>query len=479
MKTALRSSRRGTVSQRLKRTIPSPPIVPTVLAESTWANLAAPEPVLPAVTVVAGKLIVVAVVIIATDNQNYYQLSGGGIVWTERIRLPKTSSSSRLWIWTGISDTDQTFTPMVTRTSGVANANTGVYKIISLGEAGDVVKIKSSATFALSSVTANLSPLVDDTHQSLVFGTTDESSNPLTLTNVTAVGATLTRNGPSDGYEVILKAGLTASGVASSTVSHTLTNEDLSIAMLELSHATEEPPTPSDLFYEIIADDPEGFWVLDETLDKTSGAQFLDLGGDFRHAAPVGGLVLGTRSVHTGTPSPDFTAGGYITVPDNAVWSSYVTPATGKWTMEMLLIPDSMNAAMMLATKGNPVSGSAEFQFRIEANGSLLIDFMNASGSASQGSAQSEAGVAVVGQKMLVAARVDRATNTINILKNGIIVATGAFSGVVQDLPGALLFGERADGAGTPFDGTMGYVSIYDTALSDQRLLDHATAEGL
>lgn len=214
--------------------LPNPPV--TILSESTWGSQAITEPVLPSITVQAGKLVVVAVTV-ASTAVNDYTLSGGGITWTQRAKMLSDASPGRFvtWIWTGVSATDQTFTPTVTRSSGTGNANTGAYKIFQVTGVSTVAKVATGNSFAGTTVSANLAPLVNATDSSLVIAVTQESSGSLTLSNVTSVGSTMAVTGPSEDYEVRLISGITAGGVTSSTATQNASNEGRNIAMLELA----------------------------------------------------------------------------------------------------------------------------------------------------------------------------------------------------------------------------------------------------
>lgn len=223
-----------------------------------------------------------------------------------------------------------------------------------------------------------------------------------------------------------------------------------------------------DLAAEVLADSPAGFWPLDET----SGTTAADLSGNGRDGTYTGSYSLG--SAVGSLPGVDLT-GGYVSIPDNAAWSSSAG-ANGLLTVEAWVKFDTLAAQMNVVCKG--AASNYEFDFRTgDATASAFLgQVYTSAGGVVMGPGQAADQVAA-GIVLHLVFTYDRAAQSLIVYKQGVALSSDSTaSSTASDGTAPLLIGERADGAGVTLDGQIGCVAIYPTALSAARIAAHYAA---
>lgn len=218
----------------------------------------------------------------------------------------------------------------------------------------------------------------------------------------------------------------------------------------------------------VLADSPSGFWPLNES----SGTTAADLSGNGRNGTYTGSYSLGAAV--GSLPGVDLT-GGYVSIPDNAAWSSSAG-ASGLLTVEAWVKFDTLAAQMNVVSKG--AANNYEFDFRTGdvIASAFLGQVYTWPGAVVMGPGQATNQVAA-GTPLHLAFTYDRAAQSLIVYKNGVLLSSdSSASGNATDGTAPLLIGERADGAGVTLDGQVGCVALYPTALSAGRIAAHYAA---
>jgi hypothetical protein len=223
--------------------------------------------------------------------------------------------------------------------------------------------------------------------------------------------------------------------------------------------------------HEAISDQPAGLWLLNET----SGTQARDLSGNDLHGTYTGSLTLASAPVNGYSPGkvPDFT-GGYVDLPNNTLFSADhgVGFATrDQLTIESWFNADSLSAAEMLLAK------HLEWNIRLESNGSITWFVVNTASNALM-ETDSAAGAIVTGNRYQVVGVYNHTIPKIETFKNGSSInnSTSVSGSTPSQNGNNPQVGRRSDGGGNVFDGRLGFVAIYPSALNSTRISAHYTA---
>lgn len=206
-------------------------------------------------------------------------------------------------------------------------------------------------------------------------------------------------------------------------------------------------------------------------LDDAAGTAATEIVGGIT-STYTGSYVLVGKNARVGHSNGVDLTGGYVAVSDVAALET--DASLGRMTLVGWINPDSVSLpAMMLWSK------FGQWQWRIEADGSMLMDFMNLTGSSSLGSAATAAASMSAGTKYMAIARYDSTLATkLAIGWNGNWSrATGNPSQPSASGYGAFIGTRSNDLAGSKFDGGMQDFSYFDRYLSNAEL-DYLYATG-
>ena len=232
----------------------------------------------------------------------------------------------------------------------------------------------------------------------------------------------------------------------------------------------------SALHQQIMQDAPSGYWPMDET----SGSTVYDRAGNGRNGTITGGV---TPSV--GGPSGlralafDGTANAYVTIADNAVWSSHAG-ASGLWSYEVWLYRSSTGARKSFLSKG-VAGGGNDYEILFEVTATDTFDHPVLTTAGANVMSVLATGSSSLNTWQHVAATYDRAAQLLIVYVDGNEVGRDTTaSGTSSDTAGALYFGTRNDGplgsATYAWNGRMSNVAVYGTALSAARIKSHYRA---
>lgn len=244
------------------------------------------------------------------------------------------------------------------------------------------------------------------------------------------------------------------------------------------------PMRPSVYARTVLADNPIGYWRLDER--TTSSTTVQDIGTEVGFAGipnvtgtlPRNGTATGTPTRQTAgalayDPNDAYTFNGssqYIEVPDDNDWS--LAQSANAFTVEAWVRPTSLAALQTIVSKD--LAANYEWDMNITTLGILTFNARSAANAATV-SASSAAGAIVANVWTHVAVTVSGTTMQVYI--NGVASgSTGNIAAVTYTNGTApLTIGRRGD-AVQYFTGSVDEVAIYNTALSSTRLLAHYTA---
>ena len=222
------------------------------------------------------------------------------------------------------------------------------------------------------------------------------------------------------------------------------------------------------LLEEITADSPVVLYKMLET----SGSLTDSVGGrtmSLVSTAPTyaqAGIVHGDRSLYR---SIQFNGSGYFTTPDHATWDAQ-TGATGQMTAEMVVQPADLSVSRWIFTKGdNPY----EFGFSTSASGQVVFSTWTGGGATVMG--VTSPALAVVGSPMHIIGTYSWPANQMRVYVNGVLtsgVYTGS-AGNIANSSSTVQIARRGDGAGSMWNGKIGVIAYYSTALSDARCMAH------
>lgn len=228
------------------------------------------------------------------------------------------------------------------------------------------------------------------------------------------------------------------------------------------------------LIRQIKQDNPAILLTLNEPYGATTA---VDGSGNGRNGSYTGSVITPAgRSTILGV-SPDF-AGGYVAVTDNSAYSA--AGSSGILTVEAWVYLDSVSlSAQMIVSKWSTSGSNAEWDLRIQSDGTPLFNTAIADGSGSIWSADT-VGPAITASRLYhLVGTYDRGAPYSKLYVNGVLVSTQTtvVSGrTMSDGSGTLEIGHRGGGGGTVADGTISHVAVYSTALASDRIKAHYDA---
>ena len=225
-------------------------------------------------------------------------------------------------------------------------------------------------------------------------------------------------------------------------------------------------PVLADYNAAVAADSPVGYWKLDET----SGTTATDSSGNANHGTYSGTPSLGSRTLGGDFDSvSDFDGtNDHVSIPalGSTGWSAY--------TLEAWVTADALTAGRTVLTEQYTGSGDriiGELGLDINSAASTDLEFGRYSGASWN---VSSPGYAMSTSSLYHLVGVNTGSTGI-LYVNGVPVAQTAIA-VSSDNEGWYI-GRRHDASGSPYwDGAIGYVAIYDSALSHTRILAHYEA---
>lgn len=202
-------------------------------------------------------------------------------------------------------------------------------------------------------------------------------------------------------------------------------------------------------------------WSLDEPVGSSSAVDSV---------SGINGTYVATYTLQGKNSRPGHSNGvdltsGYINVPDHASLRAD-NGASGKLSVCGWINLDTVTAgSQMLWTK------YGSWQFRIESNSQVLLDFMDTAKSQTFGSVQTTDTLAV-GVKTFIMFRMDRALATdFTIGWNGNWTrASSVMTGITGNAGDPFRIGARSDLGGAELDGGVQDVSYFNRYLSDAEL---------
>lgn len=228
------------------------------------------------------------------------------------------------------------------------------------------------------------------------------------------------------------------------------------------------------LRHQIMLDSPVGYWPMDET----SGSTVFDRSGNARN-----GTITGTVSPEVGGPAGQRclsfagTTNSYITVADNAAWSSHAG-ASGLWSMEVWLYRSLATSQKSFMSKGNTAGPLYEVLMEATASDTYYTAMIQSGGAVVESLTSS--GSSPLNRWQHFAATFDRATALLTMFTDGVQVAQAtSASGNTSDTTGPLYFGTRNDALGSAtycWNGRMAHAAVYSTALAANRIAAHYKA---
>jgi hypothetical protein len=208
---------------------------------------------------------------------------------------------------------------------------------------------------------------------------------------------------------------------------------------------------------EVLLDDPTAYWRLGETAGNTTVA--FDSKGTSHGVANTGATLgqAGGLLGYANTATAFNGTSGRVEVPNSAI------PAvTGSFSIEAWVKPNALTGTQFLVNKDTTyylyLIGS-DIIFGYRSGGAYL--FARANGAATVGSWQHFVG--------------SYNGSTVSLYRNGVLIASPAFTGAVDALSGNLFIGTLS-AAGSFFNGTLDEVALYRSALSAARVQAHYEA---
>lgn len=209
-----------------------------------------------------------------------------------------------------------------------------------------------------------------------------------------------------------------------------------------------------------------GYWRLGES----SGTSATDSSGGGHTGTYSGSPTIGVPGSLYSDPNTAATFNGtnqYMTVGDFADAS---VSTTGSLSVGAVVKPSSLTASSIVAKSDN-TAGTAEWQLKTAADGSVSFVLFRSGATSIYASASSPAGALSVGRWATVAASFDGTTVKISV--GGVEVgSSSATTGSLQtDSSVALTIGQTGDGTGR-FAGTVDEVALYPSAMTSARVTD-------
>lgn len=214
----------------------------------------------------------------------------------------------------------------------------------------------------------------------------------------------------------------------------------------------------------ILADNPVGYWPLEET-SGTAAANIAETATG--NGTYTGGVSLAVppgpfKGVALWAPSFDG-SDDYITVPDNADLD-----VTGALTLGLIVCPFTSGSVQMLVAK--TTAGSTPMPYRLNLSSTLTLQFTVGGTTVSSTTALAQ------GRPSLVHVTRD-GTGLVRFWVNGQFAGSGTPTGTPTASTGALEFGRLAGGGGSFYlNGLLAHPFICNTALAQDRIKAHYRA---
>jgi beta-glucanase (GH16 family) len=210
----------------------------------------------------------------------------------------------------------------------------------------------------------------------------------------------------------------------------------------------------------VVADKPVSYWRLGESAGTTAADSVGGHGGTYRNGVTLGAPSLVATDA-SNTAASFNGVNNYVTVPSSAALSP-----TGAVTVEAWLNPSAKPAAGSFAS----VVTKAE-SYSIQFNGPQL-EFTTIRGTTRR-RVQAPASAVVPGQTYHVVGTYDGTTQRLYV--NGVLVASGAFSGAINANTHPVTLGSW-DGASEYVSATLDDVSVYGKVLTSTQVANHYAA---
>jgi hypothetical protein len=227
----------------------------------------------------------------------------------------------------------------------------------------------------------------------------------------------------------------------------------------------------------VLADNPTGFWPLDEDTGTTAN----DISGNGFDGTYVDFGPLGTSSWRNNLTSVWVGDAGLslsdnrVEIPASATLSSHAG-ANGLWSFDGWFKDTTGTNQQMVVTCAEFVSFPGEYEFLVYATGdNIVAEAANDTNSALVTTATA-VDARPVGKWYHLAYTYDRAAAEARLYINGAEVASDTtMSGVTTYTGEVWRLGARGDFAwGDIWDGSMSHVAMYDTALTPEQVRTHA-----
>ena len=218
----------------------------------------------------------------------------------------------------------------------------------------------------------------------------------------------------------------------------------------------------------VLADNPTGFWPLDETSGTTANdLSGNDLDGTYQRSEMVGGRTWMDFASpdHTGTTSD------WVSVPADAVLSGHAG-ASGAWSFDGWFYDDGVSGTRMMLSVSSPTTYEV-FVYR-SSGGSIIVDVTQSNGTSITSTSVT---APASGQWYHFAYTYDRAAAVAVVYLDGVEVGSDTTMSGESSYTGLIWrIGGRGDDSGDRWDGSISHLAIYDTALSAGRVAAHAAA---
>jgi hypothetical protein len=222
----------------------------------------------------------------------------------------------------------------------------------------------------------------------------------------------------------------------------------------------------------VLADNPTGFWPLDEDTGTTAN----DISGNGFDGTYVDFGTLGTSSWRNNLTSVWVGAGDTrVEIPASATLSSHAG-ANGLWSFDGWFKDTTGTNQQMVVTCAEFASSPGEYEFLVYATGdNIVAEAANDTNSALVTTATA-ADARPVGKWYHLAYTYDRAAAEARLYINGAEVASDTtMSGVTTYTGEVWRLGARGDLQwGDIWDGSMSHVAMYDVALTPEQVRTHA-----
>ncbi len=216
---------------------------------------------------------------------------------------------------------------------------------------------------------------------------------------------------------------------------------------------------------EVLSDLPLLFW----TFDEASGTTVTDHSGYLRHGTISGSVTRNGISLYGTTPSTDLTAGD--TTIAGAVWMN-ITNAISFEAILMLKSVTAHSPSPVLPFARYDTSGGLCWHIYVGPTGGMGVAVRNNSNTYQNPPIEytltNNVPVHVVGT---------RDVTTIKLFVNGVLVSSAVASGTILTGTAPISCNRIIPGI-VRGQTVLGAVSLYNTALSDSRIVAHAKAAG-